>query len=113
MGGNSLIFFKKCSNCCTIKVSKLHSILDKQGIMLLLYLVLKIVETILIILFLLSKTQKLRVPVVTLPAKYNKKLSKFVGKEFERSVYSNDCKALKVKLKMQQMNLDIFSNQTL
>lgn len=81
--------------------------------MLLLCLVLKIVETILIILFLLSKTQKLRVPIVTLPAKYNKKLSKFVGKEFERSVYSNDCKALKVKLKMQQMNLDIFSNQTL
>ena len=81
--------------------------------MLLLCLVLKIVETILIILFLLSKTQKLRVPVVTLPAKYNKKLSKFAGKEFERSVYSNDCKALKVKLKMQQMNLDIFSNQTL
>ena len=81
--------------------------------MLLLCLVLKIVETILIILFLLSKTQKLRVPVVTLPTKYNKKLSKFVGKEFERSVYSNDCKALKVKLKMQQMNLDIFSNQTL
>ena len=81
--------------------------------MLLLCLVLKIVETVLIILFLLSKTQKLRVPVVTLPEKYNKKLSKFVGKEFERSVYSNDCKALKVKLKMQQMNLDIFSNQTL
>ena len=44
-----------------------------------------------IILFLLSKTQ-FYVPVVTLSARDNQKLSKFLGKGFEKSVYCNECK---------------------
>ena len=41
----------------------------------------------LITLFFPSKTQKLYVPVVTLSAKDNQKLSKLLSKGFERSVY--------------------------
>ena len=63
----------------------------------------------LIILFLLSQTH---VPVVTLTARENQKLSKLLSKEFEKSVYWNECKKNMI-LKIQQMNTDIFSNQTL
>ena len=63
----------------------------------------------LIILFLLSQTQ---VPVVTLTARENQKLSKLLSKEFEKSVYWNEYKKNMI-LKIQQMNTDIFSNQTL
>ena len=45
-----------------------------------------------IILFLLSKTKKLYVPVVTLSARENQKLSKLLSKGFERSVYWNEYK---------------------
>ena len=63
----------------------------------------------LIILFLLSQTH---VPVVTLTARENQKLSKLLNKEFEKSVYWNEYKKNMI-LKIQQMNMDIFSNQTL
>ena len=63
----------------------------------------------LIILFLLSQTH---VPVVTLTARENQKLSKLLSKEFEKSVYWNEYKKNMI-LKIQQMNMDIFSNQTL
>ena len=63
----------------------------------------------LIILFLLSQTH---VPVVTLTARENQKLSKLLSKEFEKSVYWNEYKKNMI-LKIQQMNTDIFSNQTL
>ena len=49
------------------------------------------------IIFTITDT-KLFVPVVTLSARDNQKLSKFLSKEFE---------------KIQQMNLDIFSNKFL
>ena len=49
------------------------------------------------IIFTITDT-KLYVPVVTLSARDNQKLSKFLSKEFE---------------KIKQMNLDIFSNQFL
>ena len=58
------------------------------------------------------KDTKLYVPAVTLSGKDNKKLSKLLSKEFERSVYWNEYKQ-KVRIKIQQMNLDIFLNQTL
>ena len=47
---------------------------------------------ILMILFLLSKTQKLYVSVVTLSAKGNQKLSKRLSAGFERSIYWNEFK---------------------
>ena len=43
--------------------------------------------------------------VVNLSAKKNRKLSKHFSKEFKRSVYG--------RTKIQQMKIDIFSNQTL
>ena len=52
---------------------------------------------------------KLHVPVVTLSARDNRKLSKLLIKEFERSVYLNEYKT-KSKNKIQQMNLDIFKS---
>ena len=58
----------------------------------------------LIILFLLSQTH---VPVVTLTARENQKLSKLLSKEFEKSVYWNEYKKNMI-LKIQQMNTDIF-----
>ena len=66
---------------------------------------------ILIILFLLSKTN-LYVHVVTLSTKVNQKLSKLLIKGFERSVYWNEHKT-KSETKIQQMNIDIFSIQIL
>ena len=47
---------------------------------------------ILMILFLLSKIQKLYVSVVTLSAKDNQKLSKRLSAGFERSIYWNEFK---------------------
>ena len=44
-----------------------------------------------IILFLLQKT-KLYIPVVTLSTRDNQKLSKFLGKGYQRSVYWNEFK---------------------
>ena len=43
---------------------------------------------------------------------YQQKLSKLLSKNFKRSIYWNNIKQ-KVRIKMQQMNIDIFSNQTL
>ena len=54
---------------------------------------------------------KLYVPVVTLSARDNKKLSKRLSKSFERSVYLNEQK-IKSENKIPQMNINIFSNQT-
>ena len=51
---------------------------------------------------------KLYVPVVTLSARDNQKLSKLLSKGFERSVYWNEYKT-KSGTKIQQMNIDIFS----
>ena len=45
-----------------------------------------------IILFLQSKTKQNYVPVVTLSTRDNQKLSKLLGKGFERSVYWNEYK---------------------
>ena len=58
------------------------------------------------------KETKLYVPDVTLSAKDNKKLSKCLSKGFERSYYWNEYKT-EVRIKKQQMNIDIFSHQTL
>ena len=44
-------------------------------------------------------------------AKQNQKLSKLHSIGFVRSVYYNEYK-IKMKIKMQEMNMDIFSNQT-
>ena len=54
------------------------------------------------------KDTKLYVPVVTLSARDNQKLSKLLSKGFERSVYWNEYKT-KSGTKIQQMNIDIFS----
>ena len=59
------------------------------------------------------KDTKLYVPVVTLPAKDFQKLSKLLGKGFKRLVYWNESKTQKVRIKMQEMNIDIFFSQTL
>ena len=59
------------------------------------------------------KDTKLYVPVDTLSVKDdNQKLSKLLSKGFERSVYSNECKK-KIRINIQQIQIDIFSNQTL
>ena len=57
---------------------------------------------------LLSKTQNY-MSVVTLSARDNQKLSNFLSKGFERSVYWNEYKT-KVRIKIRPTNLDIFSN---
>ena len=54
------------------------------------------------------KDTKLYVPVVTLP----EKLSKLLSKGFERSVYWNEY-LKKSEKNVRQMNIDIFSNQIL
>ena len=58
------------------------------------------------------KDIKLYVSVVTLSRRNNTKLSKLLSKGFERSVYWNEYKK-KVKIKIQQMNIDMFLNQIL
>ena len=58
------------------------------------------------------KDTKLYVPVVTLSAKDNQNPSKRLSKRFERSVYWNEYKT-KVRIKIRQMNIDIFSNKIL
>ena len=62
---------------------------------------------ILIMLVLLSKT--LSVPVVTLLAKDNRKLSKVLSKAYKGSVYWNEYE-IKSDKKIQQMSIDIFPN---
>ena len=57
------------------------------------------------------KYTKWFVPVVTLLAKYNKKLSKLLGKRFERSVYWNEYKTKNEN--KNTTNTDIFSSQIL
>ena len=59
-----------------------------------------------------NKDTKLYVPLVTLSAKDNQKLSEFFSKGFERSVCWNEYKATREN-KIQQMNIDTFSNQIL
>ena len=49
--------------------------------------------------------------VVTLSARDNQKLSKILSKGFKRSVYWNEYKTISENL--QQMNIDISSNQIL
>ena len=58
------------------------------------------------------KDTKLYVPVVTLSAKENQKLSKLFNKGFERSVYWNEYKT-KNENKIRQMNITIFLKQIL
>ena len=58
------------------------------------------------------KDTKLNIPVVTLSARDNQKLSKRFSKEFERSVYWNEYKTKSMD-KKNEMNLDIFLNQIL
>ena len=55
------------------------------------------------------KDTKLYLPVVTLSARDNQKLSKLSSKGFEKSVYWNQYKK-KVIIKIWKANLDIFSN---
>ena len=56
------------------------------------------------------KDTKLYVPVVTLSARDKQNLAKILSKGFERSVCQNEYKT-KSENKIQQVNLDIFSNQ--
>ena len=51
-----------------------------------------IMQMLILIIFSLSKAQKLYVLVVTLSARDNQKLSKLLSKGFERSVYWNEYK---------------------
>ena len=66
---------------------------------------------ILVILFLLLKTQSY-IPLVTLSVKDDQKVSKLLSKIFERLVYWNKYKT-KIRIKIQQMCITIFLNQTL
>ena len=59
------------------------------------------------------KDTKFYVPVITLSAKGNQKLSKLLSKQFEISVYWNEYKTKKMRIKIQQMKTDIFSHQIL
>ena len=60
------------------------------------------------------KDTKFYVPVITLSAKVNQKLSKLLSKQFEISVYWNEYKTnKKMRIKIQQMKTDIFSHQIL
>ena len=58
------------------------------------------------------KDTKLYVPVVTLSAKDNKNCQNFLAKELKDQFIGANIKQ-KVRIKIQQTNLDIFSNQTL
>ena len=58
------------------------------------------------------KDTKLCVPVVTLSTRNSQKLTKLLSTGFKRSVYWNEYKK-RMKIKIQQMSIDIFSNQTL
>ena len=66
---------------------------------------------ILILLFLLLKTQ-LYLPVVTLLAKYNQQLWKPLRKGFTDWFIKTNIKQ-KVRIKIRQINIDIFWNQVL
>ena len=58
------------------------------------------------------KDTKLYVPVVTLSARDNQKLSKRLSKDLKDQFIGMNIKQ-KVKIKIRQMNIDIFSNQIL
>ena len=58
------------------------------------------------------KDTNLYVPVITLSANDNQKLSKILSKGFEISVYWNEYKT-KMRIKIRQMSIDIFLNQSL
>ena len=61
------------------------------------------------------KGTKLYIPAVTLLARNNQNLSKLLSKAFKRSVYwfiRMNIKQ-KVRIKTQQMQIDVFSNQIL
>ena len=64
-----------------------------------------------IIIFTIKDT-KLYVSVVTLSAKDNQKLSKFLTKDLKDQFLGNNIKQ-RLIIKIPQMNLDIFSNQIL
>ena len=63
------------------------------------------------------KDTKLYVPVVTLSARDNQKLTKLLSKVFKRLVYWNEYIGMNIKqkrkIKIRQVNIDIFSNQIL
>ena len=75
-------------------------------------MVLIMIMVILILLFFFIKDTKLFVPVVTLSAKDNQKLSKLLSKGLERSAYWMNIKQ-NVRRKIWQMRMDIFLFQTL
>ena len=76
-------------------------------------MVMIMVMLILIRLFSLSKMRNyIYTPVITLSAKNNQKLSKFLSKGFERSDIGIKINQ-NVKITTQQTSIDIFSNQTL
>ena len=77
-----------------------------------LHLVLIMMKTKMIKLLSLSKRKKLYVPVVTLSATDNQKLLKRLSKGLKDQVIGINIKQ-KRGIKIQQMNIDIFSNQTL
>ena len=56
------------------------------------------------------KDTKLYVPLVSLSAKDNQKLSKLLSNGFERSVYWNKYKT-KVRIKIRKASINIFLNQ--
>ena len=58
------------------------------------------------------KDTKFYDPAVNISPNDNRKLSKLPSGRFKRSVYWNEYKT-KSEKKIQQMNLDIFSNETL
>ena len=59
------------------------------------------------------KDGKLCPPVVTLSARNNQKLSKRFSKGFERRLLIGMNIKQKMRIKIEQMNIDIFSNQIL
>ena len=77
-----------------------------------LHLVLIMMKTKMIKLLSLSKRKKSYVPVVTLSATDNQKLLKRLSKGLKDQVIGINIKQ-KRGIKIQQMNIDIFSNQTL
>ena len=92
---------------------RIQIVYDKEvlkSIVFCLQLVMIILIMIRIILYLLSKTTKSYVPVVTLSARDNQKLSKLLSKGFEDQFIGMNIKQ-NVKIKMQQMSIYIFLNQ--
>ena len=58
------------------------------------------------------KDTKFYIPVVTLFAKYNQNYQSFLAKDFKNQFIGTNIKH-KLRIKIQQINEEIFSNQTL